>query len=114
MKIAFIGTGRFGLVSGARLSDFGNDVPCLDVDQSKIQLRNDGVVPIHEPGLPKVSKCNVASGRISFTTDLAASGAHGLVQMIAVGTLSDEDRSADLPHVLDAARSVGKLQPNTR
>ena len=108
MKITVIGTGYVGLVSGACLADLGNDVVCLDIDRSKIQLLNSGVVPIHEPGLQEVIKRNVASGRLSFTTDVAASVAHGLVQMIAVGTPSDEDGSADLRYVLDAARSVGK------
>jgi UDPglucose 6-dehydrogenase len=108
MKITVIGTGYVGLVSGACLADLGNDVVCLDIDQSKIQLLNSGVVPIHEPGLHEVIKRNVASGRLSFTTDVAASVAHGLVQMIAVGTPSDEDGSADLRYVLDAARNVGK------
>ena len=108
MKITVIGTGYVGLVSGACLADLGNDVVCLDIDRSKIQLLNSGVVPIHEPGLHEVIERNVASGRLSFTTDVAASVAHGLVQMIAVGTPSDEDGSADLRYVLDAARSVGK------
>lgn len=108
MKITVIGTGYVGLVSGACLADLGNEVVCLDIDRSKIQLLNSGVVPIHEPGLHEVIERNVASGRLSFTTDVAASVAHGLVQMIAVGTPSDEDGSADLRYVLDAARSVGK------
>lgn len=108
MKITVTGTGYVGLVSGACLADLGNEVVCLDIDRSKIQLLNSGVVPIHEPGLQEVIKRNVAPGRLSFTTDVAASVAHGLVQMIAVGTPSDEDGSADLRYVLDAARSVGK------
>jgi len=90
------------------LADLGNDVVCLDIDERKIQLLNSGAVPIHEPGLHEVIKRNVAAGRLSFTTDVAASVAHGLVQMIAVGTPSDEDGSADLRYVLDAARSIGK------
>ena len=108
MKITVIGTGYVGLVSGACLADLGNDVVCLDIDERKIQLLNSGAVPIHEPGLHEVIKRNVAAGRLSFTTDVAASVAHGLVQMIAVGTPSDEDGSADLRYVLDAARSIGK------
>jgi len=108
MKITVIGTGYVGLVSGACLADLGNEVVCLDIDRSKIQLLNSGVVPIHEPGLHEVIERNVASGRLSFTTDVAASVAHGLIQMIAVGTPSDEDGSADLRYVLDAARNVGK------
>ena len=108
MKITVIGTGYVGLISGACLADLGNDVVCLDIDERKIQLLNSGAVPIHEPGLHEVIKRNVAAGRLSFTTDVSASVAHGLVQMIAVGTPSDEDGSADLRYVLDAARSIGK------
>jgi UDPglucose 6-dehydrogenase len=108
MKITVIGTGYVGLVSGACLADLGNDVLCLDIDQRRIHLLNSGVVPIHEPGLQEVITRNVASGRLRFTTDLAASVTHGLVQMIAVDTPSDEDGSADLRYVLDAARNVGK------
>jgi len=114
MKITVIGRGHFGLVSGACLAEFINDELRLDINQSNIQFLNDGVVPIHEPGLQEAIKCNVASGRLSFTTDLAASVAHGMVQIMAVGTPSDEDGSADLPYVLDTACSVGMLQPNTR
>lgn len=108
MKITVVGTGYVGLVSGACLADLGNDVMCLDIDPKKIQLLNNGEVPIHEPGLEEVIKRNVASGRLRFTTDVAASVAHGLVQMIAVGTPSDEDGSADLQYVLGAAHNIGK------
>jgi UDPglucose 6-dehydrogenase len=108
MKITVIGTGYVGLVSGACLADLGNDVLCLDIDAKKIELLNGGGVPIHEPGLEEVIKRNVESGRLRFTTDVAASVAHGLVQMIAVGTPSDEDGSADLQYVLAVARSIGR------
>lgn len=106
MKITVIGTGYVGLVSGACLADLGNDVLCLDIDPNKIQLLNSGGVPIHEPGLGDVIKRNIESGRLRFTTDVAVSVAHGLVQMIAVGTPSDEDGSADLQYVLAAARNI--------
>ncbi|MES2878115.1 MAG: UDP-glucose/GDP-mannose dehydrogenase family protein [Pseudomonadota bacterium] len=106
MKITVIGTGYVGLVSGACLADLGNDVLCLDIDPKKIELLNSGGVPIHEPGLDEVIKRNVESGRLRFTTDVAASVAHGLVQMIAVGTPSEEDGSADLQYVLAAARNI--------
>jgi UDPglucose 6-dehydrogenase len=108
MKITVIGTGYVGLVSGACLADLGNDVLCLDIDAKKIELLNSGGVPIHEPGLTEVIKRNVESGRLRFTTDVAASVAHGLVQMIAVGTPSDEDGSADLHYVLAAARNIAR------
>jgi UDPglucose 6-dehydrogenase len=108
MKITVIGTGYVGLVSGACLADLGNDVMCLDIDAKKIELLSCGGVPIHEPGLAEVIKRNVESGRLRFTTDVAASVAHGLVQMIAVGTPSDEDGSADLQYVLAAARNIAR------
>jgi UDPglucose 6-dehydrogenase len=90
------------------VADLGNDVLCLDIDPKKIELLNSGGVPIHEPGLREVIKRNVESGRLRFTTDVAASVAHGLVQMIAVGTPSDEDGSADLQYVLAAARNIAR------
>ena len=108
MKITVIGSGYVGLVSGACLAELGNDVVCLDVDSKKIDILNNGGVPIYEPGLEEVIKSNVAAGRLRFTTDVAASVAHGLVQMIAVGTPSGEDGSADLQYVIAAARSIGR------
>ncbi len=108
MKITVIGSGYVGLVSGACLADLGNDVLCLDVDPKKIELLNGGGVPIYEPGLDEVIRRNVAAGRLRFTTDVAASVAHGLVQMIAVGTPSGEDGSADLQYVLAAARNIAE------
>lgn len=108
MKISVIGSGYVGLVSGACLAELGNDVVCLDVDPRKIALLQQGGVPIYEPGLEELIKSNVAAGRLRFTTDVAESVAHGLVQMIAVGTPSGEDGSADLQYVLAAARSIGR------
>jgi UDPglucose 6-dehydrogenase len=108
MKITVIGSGYVGLVSGACLADLGNDVVCLDVDPKKIALLQQGGVPIYEPGLDEVIKRSVASGHLRFTTDIAESVAHGLVQMIAVGTPSGEDGSADLQYVLAAARSIAR------
>ncbi|MDO8263142.1 MAG: UDP-glucose/GDP-mannose dehydrogenase family protein [Gallionella sp.] len=108
MKITVIGSGYVGLVSGACLAELGNEVLCLDVDPRKIDILNNGGVPIYEPGLEDVIKSNVAAGRLRFTTDVAESVAHGLVQMIAVGTPSDEDGSADLQYVLAAARAIGR------
>ncbi|MBI5436064.1 MAG: UDP-glucose/GDP-mannose dehydrogenase family protein [Nitrosomonadales bacterium] len=108
MKITVIGSGYVGLVSGACLAELGNDVICLDVDPRKIDILNNGGVPIYEPGLEDVIKSNVAAGRLRFTTDVAESVAHGLVQMIAVGTPSGEDGSADLQYVVAAARNIGK------
>jgi UDPglucose 6-dehydrogenase len=108
MKITIIGTGYVGLVTGACLAELGNDVFCLDVDQKKIDLLNNGGIPIHEPGLEEVVARNRAAGRLQFSTDVAASVAHGEVQFIAVGTPPDEDGSADLQYVLAAAKNIGK------
>jgi len=108
MKITIIGTGYVGLVTGACLAELGNDVFCLDVDQRKIDLLNDGGIPIHEPGLEEIVARNRAAGRLHFSTDVAASVAHGQLQFIAVGTPPDEDGSADLQYVLAAARNIGR------
>jgi UDPglucose 6-dehydrogenase len=108
MKITIIGTGYVGLVTGACLAELGNDVFCLDVDAKKIAMLNAGGIPIHEPGLEEVVARNVAAGRLQFSTDVAASVAHGALQFIAVGTPPDEDGSADLQYVLAAARNIGK------
>ena len=95
-------------MSGACLTDLGNDEMCLDVDPRKIAILQQGGVPIYEPGLEDVIKRNVAAGRLRFTTDVMDSVAHGLVQMIVVGTPSDEDGSADLQYVIAAARSIAR------
>jgi UDPglucose 6-dehydrogenase len=108
MKITVIGSGYVGLVSGACLADLDNDVLCLDVDPHKIAMLQRGDVPIYEPGLKDIIQSNIAAGRLRFTTDTAESVAHGLVQMIAVGTPSDENGSADLQYVIDAARKIGQ------
>ena len=108
MKITIIGTGYVGLVTGACLAELGNDVFCLDVDDKKIAMLNAGGIPIHEPGLEEVVARNRAAGRLQFSTDVAASVAHGTLQFIAVGTPPDEDGSADLQYVLAAARNIGR------
>ena len=108
MKITIIGTGYVGLVSGACLSDLGNDVLCLDVDEDKIRMLQSGSIPIYEPGLEPLVRHNVGTGRLRFTTDVEQSVHHGTVQFIAVGTPPDQDGSADLQHVLEAARGVGR------
>ena len=108
MKITIIGTGYVGLVTGACMAELGNNVFCLDVDQSKIDILNSGGIPIHEPGLAEIVARNRAAGRLKFSTDVAASVAHGEIQFIAVGTPPDEDGSADLRYVVAAARNIGK------
>ena len=85
MKVTVIGTGYVGLVSGACLADMGNDVCCLDLDAHKIEILNAGGITIFEPGLEPIVARNREAGRLSFTTDVAASVAHGELQLIAVG-----------------------------
>ena len=109
MKVTVVGTGYVGLVTGACLSEMGNHVMCLDLDERKIRILNEGGIPIHEPGLDVIVKRNVAAGRLQFTTDVAAAVAHGTIQFIGVGTPPDEDGSADLQYVLAAATSIGRL-----
>jgi UDPglucose 6-dehydrogenase len=108
MKVTVVGTGYVGLVSGACLADMGNDVLCLDVDVQKIALLEGGGLPIYEPGLEAVVARNVAAGRLNFTTDVERAVAHGTLQFVAVGTPPGEDGSADLKHVLAAARAIGR------
>jgi UDPglucose 6-dehydrogenase len=108
VKITIIGTGYVGLVSGACLADIGNDVLCLDIDADKIRTLESGSIPIYEPGLEGLVKLNAAAGRLRFTTDVERAVEFGTLQFIAVGTPPDEDGSADLRHVLTAARSVGR------
>jgi len=108
MKITMVGTGYVGLVTGACFADTGNEVLCLDLDERKIGMLRDGRIPIYEPGLEDMVRRNVAAGRLRFTTSVAESVEFGTLQFIAVGTPPDEDGSADLRHVLAAARSIGK------
>ena len=114
MKITVIGTGYVGLVSGACLAEVGNDVLCIDVDAHKIRTLLDGGMPIYEPGLQEMVSRNVAAGRLAFSTDIDRAVAHGTLQFIAVGTPPDEDGSADLQHVLAAARAIGQRMTEYR
>ncbi|MBU3594106.1 UDP-glucose/GDP-mannose dehydrogenase family protein [Polynucleobacter sp. 71A-WALBACH] len=108
MKVTIIGSGYVGLVTGACLAEQGNNVFCVDVDPKKIEILNSGSVPIYEPGLKEMIERNRAAGRLQFSTDIAASVAHGDIQFIAVGTPPDEDGSADLQYVVAAARNIGR------
>ena len=108
MNVTIIGTGYVGLVTGACLADAGNSVFCLDVDEKKINFLNENKIPIFEPGLEPVVRRNREAGRLRFSTDVAASVAHGELQLIAVGTPPGEDGSADLHHVVAAARAIGR------
>ena len=108
MKITMIGTGYVGLVTGTCLAEVGNDVLCVDIDARKIDVLQSGGVPIHEPGLEPMIRRNVHAGRLRFTTDIDAAVGHAAVQFIAVGTPPDEDGSADMQYVLQAARNIGR------
>jgi UDPglucose 6-dehydrogenase len=102
-----IGTGYVGLVTGTCFAEVGNDVMCLDIDETKIAKLRRGEIPIFEPGLAEMVKRNVAAERLHFTSNIDESVAFGDVQFIAVGTPPGEDGSADLQHVLAAARNIG-------
>jgi len=108
MKIAIVGTGYVGLVSGACFAEMGLDITCVDIDRRKIESLQQGVIPIYEPGLAELVSNNVAAGRLHFTTDLAACLGDMEVVFSAVGTPPDEDGSADLRYVLDVARTFGR------
>ena len=108
MHIAVVGTGYVGLVTGTCFSEFGVDVTCVDVDQTKIDLLNKGGVPIYEPGLDTLIVKNVKEGRLTFTTDLQGAIEKSLVIFIAVGTPPLPDGSADLSYVESVARSVAE------
>jgi len=108
MNVTVVGTGYVGLVTGACLADAGNSVFCLDVDERKIKLLNQGRIPIFEPGLEAIVQRNEEAGRLRFSTDVAASVAHGELQILAVGTPPGEDGSADLQYVVAAARAIGR------
>ena len=108
MKIAIVGTGYVGLVSGTCFSEMGVDVTCVDVDRKKIDKLRQGIIPIYEPGLEELVSKNVNAGRLHFTTDLREILDEVEVVFSAVGTPPDEDGSADLKYVLEVARTVGQ------
>src|ERR1700712_1094738 len=100
MKISIIGTGYVGLVSGACFADVGNAVLCLDVNEDKIAMLKNGVIPIHEPGLDQLVARNARAARLFFSTSYDEAIAHADLVFLAVGTPPDEDGSADLTHIL--------------
>ena len=108
MKLAIIGTGYVGLVTGACFAEMGNEVICVDADVSKVEALEAGRIPIYEPGLEDYVKRNVKDNRLTFTTDLAKAVQQSLVCFIAVGTPQDKDGSADLSMVLQVARDIGR------
>ena len=107
-NIAIIGTGYVGLVTGVGLSEFGNKVICLDINQSKINDFNAGKVPIHEPGLEDLIRKNVKSERLFFSSDMASSIKESEVIIIAVGTPQSKNGAADLKYVFDALNSISE------
>ena len=114
MKITVVGTGYVGLVGAACLAEVGNHVLGLDVNTEKIRILKEGGIPIHEPGLLEIVRRNVENGRLSFTTNIKEAVHFGEVQFIAVGTPPDEDGSADLQYVTEAARNIGRFMTSEK
>ncbi len=114
MNISIVGTGYVGLVTGTCFADVGNQVLCVDKDQSKIDMLLDGKIPIFEPGLEALVQNNVEQGRLKFTSEISSAVEHAQVIFIAVGTPPDEDGSADLSHVLAVAKSIGQCLTDYR
>src|SRR6478609_6460671 len=108
MKIAVVGTGYVGLVTGTCFAEVGIDVTCIDIDQKKIKNLKNGILPIYEPGLEELVTRNVEAGRLKFSTSLAESIKGCDVAFIAVGTPPGEDGSADLKYVLGVATEIGE------
>jgi len=109
MKVTIFGTGYVGLVTGTCLADVGHDVLCVDIDQKKVDNLNNGIIPIFEPGLDSIVKQSVQNGLLNFTTNMNTAVEHGELQIIAVGTPSGEDGSADLQYVVAVAKTIGQL-----
>ncbi|HET6592944.1 MAG TPA: nucleotide sugar dehydrogenase, partial [Xanthomonadales bacterium] len=108
MRVAIIGSGYVGLVSGAGLSDVGHHVVSMDIDAGRIEGLRNGVVPIYEPGLEQMIRRNADQGRLEFTTSIERAVEHAEVIFIAVGTPPGEDGAADLSHVLAVAAAIGE------
>ena len=114
MRVAMIGTGYVGLVSGACFADFGHHVTCVDKDAGKIEALHRGVMPIYEPGLDDLVAANVKAGRLTFTTDLTGPVAEADAVFIAVGTPSRRgDGHADLTYVYAAAKEIAGTAKNS-
>ncbi len=108
MKLAIVGTGYVGLVTGACMAQMGNDVICVDIDEEKIEKLKKGIIPIYEPGLEEIVKENFKIGTLHFTTDIQEALKKSDIVFIAVGTPQDEDGSADLQYVLAVAKDIGR------
>ena len=108
MHIAVVGTGYVGLVTGACFAEFGVDVTCVDVDHTKVDKLNRGVIPIYEPGLDKLVDKNVEAGRLQFTTDIRSAVAGAIVVFLAVGTPPKADGSPDMSFYQQAAKDIAE------
>jgi UDPglucose 6-dehydrogenase len=108
MKVGIIGSGYVGLVAAACFAEMGNDVVCVDVDQSKIEKLKEGIIPIYEPGLSALVRDNFAKGSLKFSIDINDALSASKVIFIAVGTPMGDDGSADLKYVLQVAQSIGE------
>jgi len=108
MQLTVVGTGYVGLVTGTCFAEMGHHVTCVDIDAKKVVQLEQGIIPIHEPGLEPMVKANFAEGRLKFTTSLANAMLDSNIYFIAVGTPPGEDGSADLQHVLGVAREIGR------
>ncbi|MEZ4458403.1 MAG: UDP-glucose/GDP-mannose dehydrogenase family protein [bacterium] len=114
MKIAVMGTGYVGLVTGALLADAGNTVICVDIDERKVAMLREGHIPIYEEGLEPIVQRNHEDGRLLFTTDSGDAIKKSDIVFIAVGTPSDHDGSADLKYVLKVAETIGQNMNDTK
>ncbi|MDF2801708.1 MAG: UDP-glucose 6-dehydrogenase [Anaerocolumna sp.] len=108
MKVAIVGTGYVGLVTGVLLSDFGNDVICVDTNKEKIELLNQGICPIYEPGLQEIIINSIKKERIQFTADIQYAVEESQVVFIAVGTPATANGSANLEYVYDVTKKIGQ------
>ena len=109
MKIAVVGTGYVGLVTGTCFAETGNDVICVDIDKEKVEKMRNGIVPIYEPHLDVLFERNIKAGRLRFTTDLKEAVDHAQIIFLALPTPPGEDGSADLSYVLGVADQLGKI-----
>lgn len=108
MKIAVIGTGYVGLVTGTCLAETGNEVICVDIDKEKVEKMRQGIVPIYEPHLDMLFERNINAGRLKFSTSLDEGLEHGDIIFLALPTPEDEDGSADLSYVLNVSEEIGR------
>ena len=112
MKIAVIGTGYVGLVTGTCLAETGNNVTCVDIDEVKVQQLQNGIVPIYEPHLDNFFQRNISQNRLFFTTSLEDGIKDAQLIFLALPTPPGEDGSADLSYILNVAEQLGKLMSN--